>query len=423
VKIQHHNFRIRMMVKRMLKRYVESFHGLPKTAWLLSLVVLINHCGSMVIFFLPLYLTGDRGFSVMTAGRIISLWGFGSLIGSYTGGWLSDRWGSKAVQMASLILSGAGYIFLGYLDSLGSIAALVFVLAVVANAVRPANIAAFSEMCAGETQARGFALMRLAVNLGFSVGPALGGILATHSYRYLFWANGLTSLAAAAVLEWVFKGPVSKASESGPSKPPPPWRDGPLLKFLGLLLLVGIVFFQIFGTWPLYMRRVCGFSESGIGLLLTINALMIVLFEMQLIHRIESHDPLSAVSLGVIFMAAGFALLPFMKGYGYVALTVVLWTIGEMLIFPLSATFIAGRASAANSGAYMGLFTLTFSLAMMISPITGTWVYNRFGPQVLWFGAGSMGLLVWAGLKGFGRSARSRRAEKAVPAPVLSEIG
>jgi MFS family permease len=415
-----------MRLKRLYEGYIESFRGLPGEAWLLSLVVLINHAGSMVVFFLPLYLTGGKGFSVMTAGRIISLWGFGSLIGSYAGGGLCDRWGSKIVQRMSLLLGGAGYVLLGYADSLGAIAALTFVLAVVANAFRPANVTAFSELCAGENQARGFALMRLAVNLGFSVGPALGGILAMVSYRYLFWANGLASMAAAVVLERVFKDPAAPPKGSSPDPGVPavsPWKDRVLLRFLGLLLVVGVVFFQLFGTWPLYLRQVCGFGENRIGLLLTMNALMIVLFEMQLIHRIGGKEPLSMISLGVLLMAAGFAILPLARNYAFVAATTILWTVGEMLIFPLTATFIAGRASPENSGAYMGLFTLTFSLSMMISPIGGTWVYNRFGPSVLWYGAGSVGFLAWAGFKAFGRSERTGRSEEpaSFPAAILSE--
>jgi MFS family permease len=417
-----------MSLKRPVDGYVESFRGLPREAWLLSLVVLINHAGSMVVFFLPLYLTGDRGFSVMTEGRLISLWGFGSLIGSYAGGGLSDRWGSKLVQRMSLLLGGIGYVLLGYLDSLEAIAALTFVLAVVANAFRPANVAAFSELCVGETQARGFALMRLAINLGFSVGPALGGILAMHSYRSLFWANGLASLAADVVLERVFKDPVAslKGSSPGPGRPAvSPWKDRVPLQFLGLLLVVGVVFFQLFGTWPLYLRQVCGFGENRIGLLLTINALMIVLFEMQLIHRIDKKEPLAMIALGVLFMAAGIALLPLMMNYAFVAATTLLWMVGEMLIFPLSATFIAGRASPENSGAYMGLFTLTFSLSMVISPVSGTWVYNHFGPHVLWFRAGCVGFLVWVGFRAFGKSVRTGRVDEpaVVPTPVLSETG
>ena len=416
-----------MGLKRLYKGYLESFRGLPREAWSLALVVLINHAGSMVVFFLPLYLTGDRGFSVMTAGRIISVWGFGSLIGSYAGGGLSDRWGSKSVQRMSLVLGGIGYILLGYLDSLPAIAVLAFTLAVVANAFRPANVTAFTELCAGATQARGFALMRLAVNLGFSAGPALGGILAMRSYRYLFWANGLASLFAAAVLERVFQDPPAQsraAARTGSAASP--WRDPVLLRFLGLLLAVGIVFFQLFGTWPLYMSRVCGFTENRIGLLLTINALMIALFEMQLIHRIDEKEPVSMVAFGALFVAAGFGLLPLAKSYGFIAATTVLWTVGEMLIFPLSATFIAGRASPENSGAYMGLFTLTFSLSGAVSPAAGTWIYSRFGPAALWFGCGCVGLLVWLGLRGLRKSIKADAgAVEPDPdsAPALSEIG
>jgi predicted MFS family arabinose efflux permease len=150
---------------------------------------------------------------------------------------------------------------------------------------------------------------------------------------------------------------------------------------------------------------------------------MIVLFEMQLIHRIGGKEPLSMISLGVLLMAAGFAILPLARNYAFVAATTILWTVGEMLIFPLTATFIAGRASPENSGAYMGLFTLTFSLSMMISPIGGTWVYNRFGPSVLWYGAGSVGFLAWAGFKAFCRSERTGRSEEpaSFPAAILSE--
>jgi MFS family permease len=419
-----------MNIKRLTNGYLDSFRGLPKKAWLLSLVVLVNHAGSMVVFFLPLYLTGKMGFSVMSAGRLISVWGMGSLIGSYAGGWLSDRWGSKAVQRMSLVTAGAGYIAMGYMDSYAGLAVVVFMLAIVANAFRPAMVTAFTELCAGETQARGFALMRLAVNLGFSVGPALGGILAMHNYKYLFWANGLTSFAAAAVLEAVIEDPEPherKIEAAGHSASP--YRDLTALRFLGLLLVIGVVFFQLFGTWPLYMKQVRGFSESRIGLLLTVNALMIVLFEMQLIRRIEKKDPLSMIAIGTLFVAAGFGLLPLMRGWILIGASTVLWTIGEMLIFPLSATFIAGRAGrsgAENSGSYMGLFTLSFSLSSVISPAAGTWAYNRFGPTALWFACGIVGLLVWVGFRGLRKSSASSPAHAVpatVPAPVLPETG
>jgi predicted MFS family arabinose efflux permease len=329
--------------------------------------------------------------------------------------------------MISLAASGIGYLVLGAVDSLAAIACLAFVTAVLGDAFRPANIAAFTSLCAGETQARGFALMRLALNLGFSFGPAVGGILAAHSYRALFWIDGLTSLLAAAVLWAVVDDPdAHRVSAPKPKQAVSPWKDVPFLRFLGFLFLVGIVFFQLFGAWPLYLRQVRGFSERGIGFLLSLNAVLIVLFELPLIHRLERRNPLSVMTIGVAFMSAGFALLPAAGGYGFVLFTVLLWTIGEMLIFPLSATWIAGRACAANSGTTMGLFTLAFSLALCISPSAGALTYNRFGPSALWIGAGGLGFLVCAGLWRFNRSMHRERhenvsAEEAFAEPNLAE--
>jgi predicted MFS family arabinose efflux permease len=408
-----------MRFRHVCDEYLDSFRGLPRAAWLLSLVVLINHAGGMVFFFLTLYLTGERGISMLAAGRILGLWGAGSLVGSYGGGWLTDRWGAKAVQRASLLLSGAGYVLLGYAGSVTGIAALVFLLSVIANAFRPANVTAFSRLCAGKSQARGFALMRLAINLGFSVGPVVGGMLAVHGYRLLFWVNGLTSIAAAAVLEKVIRNPESRPSESeGPHKASSPWKDAEVLRFLGLILGIGILFFQVFSTWPLYLRQVCGFNESRIGLLLAVNAILIVLFEMQLIHRIGNRNPLPAISLGALFMAVAFLLLPVSKSPAWVAMTVVLWTAAEMLMFPLSVTFIASRAPSGNDGAMMGLYTLTFAVAQVISPVAGTWTVNRFGFLPLWLGSGAAGIGLWAGFLRLGRHAP---AGSQAPSSVLPE--
>jgi MFS family permease len=131
------------------------------------------------------------------------------------------------------------------------------------------------------------------------------------------------------------------------------------------------------------------------------------------------------IAIGTLFVAAGFGLLPLMRGGILIGASTVLWTIGEMLIFPLSATFIAGRAGAENSGSYMGLFTLSFSLSSVISPAAGTWAYNHFGPTILWFACGVIGLLVWAGFRGLKKSSSVGEAKEYVkiPAPVLPETG
>ncbi len=407
-----------MQPNNWIRRYTDAFSGLPGRAWWMALVVLINRSGSMVFFFLPLYLTSQKGFSVVEAGRMVSVWGLGSLAGSYIGGWLSDRLGTKAVQTASLAASGAGFILLGFMDGPAVLVAAVFILSLLSESFRPANITAFAEACGEKSRVRGFTLLRLAHNLGFAVGPVLGGFFAASGcYTCLFWVDGLTSLAAAAVMLRLPGGGRSAARSGMNSRPGPSvLRDGRLLAFLGLLFCVTLMFCQIFGTWSLYLKNVHGLAESRIGLLMTANALMIVLMEMPLMRRIERYPPLRFIRIGTVLVALAFASLPWMSRFESILAATLLLTAGEMMIFSPSSAWVAARTPAGRTGSVMGLYSLTFSLALVVAPAAGTWSYDRLGPDVFWPAVGGLGLLAAAGFsilyrKGNGKSVQPGPAE------------
>jgi predicted MFS family arabinose efflux permease len=165
----------------------------------------------------------------------------------------------------------------------------------------------------------------------------------------------------------------------------------------GLMFLLALVTFQVVSTFPLTLRGVYRFDESRIGLALAVNTLLIVLFEMVLIHRIGARDPLKVAAVGSCLFCGGLALLPFGAGFAYVALTAVVWTLGEMLTFPVLAGVVANRAGEANRGRYMGIFTLSFDGAFVIAPLLGTWLYQRCGPRTLWTSCGALGAVLLAG--------------------------
>jgi MFS family permease len=376
-------------LKKIVNYYISAYSGLPKPAWMLALVVLINRSGSMVLFFMSLYFIRELQFSVQDSGKLMGFYGLGSLVSSYYGGWLSDKWGTKIVLVLSLLFGGVGFIILVFLRTFESIAIALFLTAVIADTFRPAGLTAFSEICTEENRARGFALNRLAMSVGLAFGPALGGYLAEVNYHYLFWVDGLTCIAASAVF-WIFFRKTSKRfqpiSDTNTKPSVSPWKDFHYLYLLGLLLLIGIIFFQIFNTWPLYLKEYYNLLESQIGFLLTINCIMIIFLEMPLIHTLEKKNPLKIITRGVLLILLGFFLLPFGSSYIYVLFTLVVWTFGEMLVFPLTATYISNRANVNNRGKYMGLFTFTFSLSFVIGPASGAYVYDRFGPDMLWKG-------------------------------------
>ena len=403
---------------KLFKIYASAYHGLPRQAWLLFLVILVNRSGMMVVFFMSLYLTRHLHFSTTQAGQLIGIFGVGSLVGAYGGGWLTDKIGSFRVQLYSLLSTAVAMIILGYMHSFGSIAAMLVVVAILNDALRPASITAFAEICPPELQARAFAFNRLAVNLGTAIGPAVGGYLVTIHYGLIFWVDALTCLASGILFFFLFRrvppGHGRPKEEKPASGPLSPWKDRFFLLLMAGFLSLGIIFFQLFNTWPLYLRDFLNIPEPRIGLLLTLNALMIVVIEMPMVHRLEARPPLQVAVFGSVFVWSGFALLNAGSSYGFVALTVMIWTMGEMLVFPMTAATIAGRARDYNRGVYMGIYTLTFSMSFVIGPVVGSWVYDTWGPRTLWYAAGIAGALITLALGRLYYISKAEQAKQAV---------
>jgi len=388
------------MVRRLGSSFRESFSGLPRPVWLLAAVSLVNRSGTMVIVFLALYLTEKKGFTTAQAGSLLGLYGIGAIAGSLLGGWLSDRMTARKIMAGSLVLSGFAYFLLGYVDRPATIAVLIVALSVVAEAFRPANAAALTEAAPPGERVRALALSRLAVNLGLTFGPAVGGVLATYSYGWLFLVDGGTSLLAAAIL-LAFLGtgraarPAGAHDGSAPSRSP--WRDGPYLALLFLMLILASVLFQFISAWPIFLHERYGLSEAAIGSLTSVNTLIIVALQMPILKALGGRDHLKVAGFGAMLFCLGFAILPLGTGYPFAVMTVVVWTAGEMLSMPLIEGAAANRADERSRGSYMGVFTVAFTTAMTVGPFIGTWAYQAYGPESLWYGCGVAGIVAWAG--------------------------
>jgi predicted MFS family arabinose efflux permease len=386
--------------------YVEAYRGLPRRAWLLFAVNLINASGGMVFFFLSLYLTREIGLTTSRAGLVLSVYGVGSLAGALAGGWLSDRVGSIRAQKLSLAACGVLLIALGQVRTVEGILPLLFSLALAAGTLYPANTTSMAKICPPELQLKGFALNRLANNLGATIGPAIGGILAMRDYRLLFWADGLTSLAAAAVFALLWKGARAGAESVGgtgsggigraPAAPKAlsPWRDVPFLLMMLIFLAWCAIFVQLLTTFPLYMRNVYGLAENRIGQLFAVNTVLIVALEMILMERVRKYSQVRMINLSFLLLGLGLGLMPLGRGFAYGALTVAIWTFGEMLSMPLVTALIAARADDSNRGRYMGVFSFVFSLAFIIAPAGGTAIYDRFGADAVWYVCAALSVVI-----------------------------
>ncbi|HEV2843775.1 MAG TPA: MFS transporter [Thermoanaerobaculia bacterium] len=390
------------MFRSIANTYREAFSGLSRPVWLLSLATLVNRAGTMVLPFLALYLTQERDFTTAQAGQALAVYGLGGVAASYIGGWLCDRVDPYLVMKASLVLTGVGFLTLGHIQGRLAIFLVILVLSFVGEIFRPANMAALAAASDPGERARSFALLRLAVNVGMTLGPTVGGFLALYDYGWLFVADGVTCILAAGLLQITSRG--SRAPARSPAVPGAPvaparspWRDGPMLVVFGLMFLLNLVTFQLASTFPLALRDLYGFSEARIGLTMAVNTIVIVLFEMVLVHTLSRRDPLKVSGVGAFFFCAGFGLLPFGSGMAFVVFTVLVWTVGEMLVFPIVSSAVADRAPEGSRGSYMGMLNLSYAAGFVAGPLAGTWVYENLGPETLWYACGALGCLLWAG--------------------------
>lgn len=397
------------MIGRLWQGYRESVSGLPREAWILALVMLVNRSGVMVMPFLGLYLVSERGFAPAEMGYFLALAGAGSMVGVQLGGWLTDRIGHLAVQVGCMLIAAPLFLNLGLQATPLGIGASLFALTVVVDSVRPANGAAIARYTGPEQRTRAFGLTRLAVNVGVTIGPALGGVLARIDYAWLFRVNALATVAAAVVLLALGRGwqPIEQAPEppTGPGgRGYSPWRDGRLLVFMLFLTIGAVPFFQVQGALPLYVKEVRGMTEDWIGALFAVNTVVIVLCELPLLHAIRRRSPIRVAALGCLLSGLGFGLTPLWPGFLWLALTVTVWTFGEMLHAPVAVSWVSKRGPERTRGRTMGVFGLGFAAASVLGPLFGTSLYDRISPEAPWVGCAVLGTIGFLGLSALARA-------------------
>lgn len=387
------------MIKATAQTYRNAYSGLSRSTWLLSLIMLINRSGTMVVPFMMLYLTSPKmGYSVGQAGVVFGLFGVGAFCGAFFGGKLTDKIGYYPVQLITLIGGGILFILLGQMQTYPLICLFTFLVSFVGEAFRPANSTAISFYSTTENRTRSYALNRLAINIGWAVGSATGGVLAKINYELLFWVDGITNITAAVVM-LAFLKPVSRkgVQETNQSVAPvvSAYRDKTYIAFILVTVLFACCFFQIFTNLPVYLKRDLYLSEPYIGFLMALNGIIIALVEMVLVYKLEGRRRnIIYITAGVTLVGVSFLLLHIPASGFVVAFSMIIAvTFGEILSMPFMNSYWISRSQASNRGQYAALYTMAWSAAQTLGPMGGAQLAQHFGFSLLWWVIGGLSLI------------------------------
>ena len=393
------------MISATVNLYRNAYTGLNRRMWLLAVVMLINRSGTMVLPFMTLY-AKHMGYTTKQAGFVVAIYGIGSMVGAFFGGRISDRFGFYYTQFFSLFCGGILFITLGLMNTYFSICVSTFFLSMVNESFRPANATAIAHYSTPQTRTQSFSVVRLAINLGWGVGGALGGLLASINYHLLFWVDGLTNICASFLLIWLLPK-VSLAQQQNldkekktSSKTQPAHADKTFLYFIGLLILFAICFFQLFSTLPLFFKEGLHINEFWIGVVMAMNGILIAIFEMVIVFKLEGKLPyLRLMTYGSLLMAFSFFILniPLSSGLLIALLATLLITFAEMIAMPFMNSYYISRSTEGNRGQYAALYTMAWSAAQVIGSTGGTQIAYAAGYNNLWWIIGGICLLTAAG--------------------------
>ena len=395
-----------MFIKRQTQKLTNVYNEYPRAFWTLVGVTFIDRLGGALLFpFFALYITKKFNVGMTEVGVLFALFSISSFIGSMLGGALTDRLGRKGMLIFSLISTSVSSVLMGLVSSLQAFYVLALLVGIFTDTGGPAHQAMVADLLPEKKRAQGYGIIRVAFNLSATIGPAIGGFIAARSYLMLFITDAIISLLTAFI---VFVAMPETKPEKAPGTQQESMmatfrgyfqvlRDTVFVLFIGVSILMVLVYMNMTTTLGVFLRDSHGIPESGYGFILSLNALMVVLFQFTITRRIEDKPPLTMMALGTLLYAIGFGMYGFVSAYSLFVLAMVIITIGEMIVAPVSQAIVAQFAPEDMRGRYMAIFGFSWGIPFAIGPLLAGLIMDNGDPHWLWYIAGIIGFIAVAG--------------------------
>ncbi|RJP49116.1 MAG: MFS transporter [Anaerolineaceae bacterium] len=390
------------MFRYTLEKISKIYHEYPRTFWTVVAITFIDRLGGALIFpFFALYLTSKFGVGMTDVGILFAAFALSGFAGSAIGGALTDRFGRKFIIIFGLIASSFSMVAMGLVNSYQYFFVLAFFVGILGDVAGPAHQAMVADILPKEKRADGYGILRIAFNLSVVIGPAIGGLLAARSYLLLFLSDAAISLLTVFLVALFLPETKPEAHPDAPEESVGStfagygkvFRDGAFMLYLGAVMLGVFTYMNMNTSLGVYLRNEHGVIEAGYGYLLSLNAAMVVLMQFPITRRIEKYPPMLMMAFGTFFYVIGFSMYGYVSTYAWFVTAMVIITIGEMVVSPVSQALVAGFAPEDMRGRYMAVSGFSWGIPFAIGPYLAGLIIDGPKPHLLWYAAGFVGIL------------------------------
>src|SRR5215208_3938867 len=390
----------------LLQRTRKVYHEYPRAFWIYNIIVFIDRLGGFMLYpFFALYLTQKYEIGMSTVGLLFAVFSISGMVGSALGGAIADRMGRKTVIIFSLILSSLSALGMGLAPSIGIFIAVVVVVGTLSSIGHPAHEAVVADLLPQERRAEGYGIIRVVFNLAVIIAPPLAGLLIANSYLTLFIVDAVISLISAAIV--LLALPETKPQAAAHTQPETMrqtfagygrvFKDTPFLAFIGVTVMMTLVYMNMNSTLGVYLRDQHGFPEMRYALLISINAIIVVLFQFWVTRRLEKYRPFLMMAAGSLLYAIGFAMYGFVPSFAFFVVAMIVITVGEMVVSPFQQSLVASFAPEHMRGRYMAVSGRSWSISFTVGPYFAGLILDSANPSLLWAFCGFIGILATTG--------------------------
>jgi MFS family permease len=390
----------------MLANFKKIYLEYPKAFWIYNIIVFIDRFGGFMLFpFFALYLTKKFEIGMSTVGILFAVFSISGFVGSAIGGALTDRMGRKGVIIFSLVLSSLSALGMGFAPTLGIFVAVSVIVGTLSNIGGPAHEAVVADLLPENKRAEGYGIIRVVFNMAVIIAPAVAGLLIAKSYILLFIVDAVISLISAAIV-FLFLPETKPAAHPGAKQETVTqtfagygkvFKDVPFVAFIVMSVMTALVYTNFNTTLGVFLRDVHGIPEIGYGYLISMNAVIVVLFQFWVARKLERFKPMLMVALGTFLYGIGFAMYGFTSTYVMFAVAMIVITIGEMVVSPFQQALVASFAPEEMRGRYMAVSGLSWGMAFAIGPYLAGLLLDSTSPNLLWMACGILGFVTMIG--------------------------